>query len=239
VTKLQTGEREQRFLSGLTHELRTPLGSILMLTELLEANRTGSMSDKDLAYVEKIHQAALDVRSLIDDVSLLNRIDAGRVQVTLADVSLRGLLDKLAPDETEAAHPLEVAVKVAVNRDDDLPNSLKTDGELLLRVLRILLNEAQRVSPEGSVTLTAGCAEAGQIRFRVRDSGPSVPEDQSRALFEPFAVAGSRNRRQFGGQSLSLPIARRLSQLLGGELRLRSEPADGNTLELDLPIDQG
>ncbi len=235
MTKTLSGTREQRFLSGLTHELRTPLGSILMLAELLEENRSGSMSDKDLAYVEKILQAASDVRALIDDVSLLSRIDAGRVTVTLADVSLRWLLDKLAPDEAEAAKPS----RDLVSCEGDLPEGLITDGELLLRILRTLLSEARRVSADKPVTLTVDIAETGRLRFRVRDNGPSVPQDRLQELFEPFAVAGSRNRRQFGGQSLSLPIARRLSQLLGGELSLRSGQGEGNTLELVLPIDPG
>ena len=87
------------------------------------------------------------------------------------------------------------------------------------------------------MVLTVGLAGAGQIRFRVCDSGPPVPQDQRKALFEPFAVAGPRNRRRFGGQSLTLPIAKRLSQLLGGELGLLSRQGEGNVFELELPID--
>lgn len=235
MTKTQSGTREQRFLSGLTHELRTPLGSILMLTELLGENRTGSMSDKDLSYVEKIRQAATDVRTLIDDVGLLNRLDADRITLSLADVPLHKLLGKLERDRFEGADQ----PRVTVSREEGLPESLKTDGEMLLNVLRTLLGEAQRASPEKPVILTVGLAGADQLRFSVCDSGAPVPQDQQQGLFEPFAVVGPRNRRRFGGQSLTLPIAKRLSRLLGGELRLRSGQGEGNIFELVLPIDHG
>ena len=227
---------ESRFLSGLTHELRTPLGSILMLAELLGENRSGHLSTKDLEYVTKIRQAASDVRGLIDEVGLWNRIDAGRVTPKASQVSTRQLARRLERSQRSAAP--ERQSRLAIDCADDLPAVLTTDDRLLQRILETLVDNAIRTTTAGQVSIRFGRSPAGGLEIRVCDAASPVPDDQQQAVFEPFGHTGPQTRRRLGGQSLALPIARRLSRLLGGDLDLDSS-SEGNTFVLSLPIGGG
>ena len=236
VEPTETDTPETRFLSGLTHELRTPLGSILMLAELLGGNRSGTLGAKDLKYVDKIQQAALDVRGLIDEAGSLNRINAGRVRPSATEVSTRALARRLEQSQRPAAEKKQL--RLTVSLEDDLAETVVVDGRLLERILGILVENAIRTTASGKVMIELGRPAAGNLEIRVRDGAPAVPEDQCRAIFEPFGHTGPQTRRKLGGQSLALPIARRLSRLLGGDLELTSS-GRGNTFVLSLPVEGG
>ncbi len=224
---------ETRFLSGLTHELRTPMGSILMLAELLGDNRSGALADKDLEYVAKIQQAVTDVCGLIDDVSLLNKINAGRMGASATDVSLRQFARRLEDTHRSAAE--EKKLRLEVSCDDDLPGTQMIDGGLLEQILDILVANAVRTTAAGEIRVNFGGLPSGGLEIWVRDGAPTVPADQRQAIFEPFGHTGPQTRRKLGGQSLALPIARRISRLLGGDLAL-SGWKDGNLFILSLPL---
>ncbi len=236
----ETDTPETRFLSGLTHELRTPLGSILMLAELLAellaSNRSGTLAAKDLEYVEKIQQAALDVRGLIDETGSLNRINSGRVTPSTTDVSPRALARRLEESQRPAAEKKQL--RLTVSLEEELAETVVVDGRLLERILGILVENAIRTTASGKVMVELGRPVAGNLEIRVCDGAPAVPEDQRRAIFEPFGHTGPQTRRKLGGQSLALPIARRLSRLLGGDLELVSS-GRGNTFVLSLPVEDG
>ncbi|MEM7354851.1 MAG: HAMP domain-containing sensor histidine kinase [Acidobacteriota bacterium] len=229
----QSNKPEQRFLSGLTHELRTPLGSILMLTELLGENRAGNLGPKDLGYVQKIRQAASDVRGLIEEVGLLNRIDDGRIAPVLTEVSPGDLVDPIVQDYRPVAESRQL--RLVTSQTLDRLDKVTTDRGLVQRILDTLLTNAIRTTPQGDVALDLTQAD-NQLTVRVTDGAEPVPDAQHQAVFEPFAYTGPQTRRRLGGQSLALPIARRLSHLLGGELKLIGA-AEGNTLVLTLPIE--
>ncbi len=228
----ETSGAETRFLSGLTHELRTPLGSILMLAELLGQNRMGTLGAKDLEYVEKIQHAALDVRGLIDDVGFLNRINSGRVLPAATEVMPRQLVRRLGQSLRPAAE--EKKLQLVIRSEHDLPDTLVIDGRLLERILAILVGNAIRTTASGKVVIELGGSTPGGLEIRVRDGAPAVPEDQRQPIFEPFAHTGLLTRRENGGHSLALPLARRLSRLLGGDLRLAGGD-EGNIFILSLP----
>ncbi len=232
----ENNRTETRFLSGLTHELRTPLGSVLMLAELLGGNHSGTLGAKDLDYVEKIQQAALDVLDLIDEAGTLNRINAGRVTPSAAEVSPLALARRLEQSQRPTAEKKQL--RLTVRFDDDLADTLLVDGRLLERILGILVENAIRATASGKVVIELGRSTSGDLEIRVRDGAPAVPKDQCRSIFEPFAHTGPHTRRKLGGQSLKLPIAHRLSRLLGGDLELISRDR-GNTFVLSVPIEGG
>ncbi len=236
-----------KFLSGLTHELRTPLGSILMLTELLGSNRSGNLNAKDREYIDKIGQAASDVRALIEDVGQLNRIVAGRVIPRIQPVSLRDLVSELNSADDLAASPAQLTV----HWDAEVPEEIETDRGLLKRLLELLIADVSQSSgDQRGVEMTLGRASSGSsepgeaVVIKLHDQGPTVPTDQRLAVFEPFGALGSRGGRRLGGHSLTLPLAAQLACLLGGELgfvegeeaRAIDAQAGGNTLSLTLPL---
>ena len=218
----QARELKAAFLRQLAHELRTPLGSMLMLAELLADNAGGRLSEREVDYAEKIQRAGTEIRGLIEEVLALSRIETGATPVERAEVSIAELLSELEASFDELAGDLPVELATAV--DAEAPATVATDRRQLQRLLRLLLARAARVTAEGSVTLRATLAGPA-IELAVTDGGAPIPAEQRNAIFEPF---------QLGRQGLGLAIARALAELLGGRLELRPEDA-GNTWILTLP----
>ncbi len=226
-----------RFVSKLGHELRTPLGSVLMLSELL-AGRDG-LDDKALRYVDKIHQAAMEMRALLDEVSVLAKIEGGRIELFLSDVEVAGLArdlqERLAPRAREHGKTLAVA------REDDLPAMLRTDRARVDESLDLVVETALRSSGCGTVSVRVGRDERADaptgsaLTIAVTDCGPVIPESDREVVFEPFNLADPRARHLLGGKSLRLTIARGLARLLGGELTLEGDQ-NRNVLRLRLPL---
>ena len=229
-------------LSDLTHELRTPLGSILMLTELLGGDASDRLGERDQTYLLKIQQSAEDLRDLIEEVGLINRIDAGRIVPARHPISLRQLFSTIEETYRERIEAKGLVWETAF--EEDLPEAVATDHDLCTKLLGYLVNSALRATERGSITLRAKRqrpssrrdAATADVAITVQDTAPTVPEDQLSTIFAPFADPGPRNRRRFGGQSLALPIAHRLSRLLGGDLVVAKATGDpGNAFTAYLP----
>jgi signal transduction histidine kinase len=233
------GTEKTRVLSGLTHELRTPLGSILMMSELLAENGAAHLDEREIRYAQNIHRATADLLELIDQLGELSRIEAGRVHLGERELIPKELGRHL--EERYGAHAADAAIRLEVEIAQDTPAAVRTDGEKVARILELLVDSALKVSREGSVEIEMAPpdrsdGESGEaaLEIRVRDSGPPLGDDERAGLFVPFGTAGARSSRQFGGSGLGLPLAHALAGLLGGGLAATSTP-DGLCFTLRLP----
>lgn len=229
-------QRHSRFVSKLGHELRTPLGSILMMAELLADNRPGNLTDQQLGYARKIRRAASEMRALLDETSLLAKIEGDRLELFTADLELVDLARRI-----EERPPATPGTAVTVELADGLPPRLGTDRSRLEEILAILIDNAAG-SSGGPVTVRIdrserpGAAVAVAVAEVSPPGGGAIPEERREAIFEPFSQADPRTRRRGGsGHSLELPIARGLAGLLGGELAVMSAPG-GTAFVLHLPL---
>lgn len=221
-----------RFLSGLTHELRTPLTSILMMSELLAENAAAHLDEREVRYARNVHEAASDLLALVDQAGEMGRVAAGRVRVEPAAVDLAGLARRL--EERLGPAAAEAGASLAVTLDPGAPASLVTDGQLLERVVHLLVESAAKAAGGGTVRVVVGRPAGGAVTVTVADPGPPVPEDERARLLDPFAVVGSRTSRRFGGSGLGLPLAGALSALLGATLVV-GEADGGTAITLGLP----
>lgn len=221
-----------RFLRGLAHEVRTPLGSILMLTELM-ADGPERLSEKQQVQVRKIRQATAEVNLLLDQVSTLAKVADGGLTASTSTVDLQEVVgqlqDELAPRAREMGQTLEV------HWEPHATATLSTDRMILRQVLVQLLEHALGATRDGAVSLIVA-RRGGGVSIAVRDQGAAVPEERREAFFEPFPPAAVRTRRSTGGTVLALPLASALAGLLGGRLELESGPEAGVTLTLLLPL---
>ncbi len=230
----ERGDTEKtRILSGLTHELRTPLGSILMMSELLAENGAGHLDEREIRYAQNIHRATADLLELIDQLGEISRIESGRVQPgerSLVPAELgRRLLERFG------AHAADTGVRLTVEIDPEAPASVPTDGEKVVRIVELLVESALKVSRDDQVAIEMAPPEAdGALEIRVRDSGAALGPDEQERLFTPFGTAGARSSRQFGGSGLGLPLAQALADLLEGTLTAAPTP-DGCCYALRLP----
>ncbi|HEU0301481.1 MAG TPA: GAF domain-containing sensor histidine kinase [Longimicrobium sp.] len=229
----RTAQLKERFFAAMSHELRTPVNGILGRQNLLLEGVSGEIPAPVRAQLEKANASARTLLHLVDEILDYARLEAGKMAVNLVDVSLRGVVaEAVASVETQAA-----ARGIALeSRMEDAAAPVRTDPDRTRQILLNLLSNAVKFTERGSIAVSAApVADAGGTRWmevRVRDTGPGIAQaDQERIFMEFEQVAGTR-----GGTGLGLPISRRLAQLLGGELRVESEPGAGSTFILRLPL---
>ena len=245
---------KSEFLANVSHELRTPMNAIIgfanLLLEIAEREREDSGESRELKkrtkYQKNIAIAGSHLLYVIESLLEMAKIEAGRVQVDIDSVSisatcegLMGLIQPLA-DQRD--------VKVRVEIAGDLP-LIQTDAKKLHQILFNLLSNAVKFSepsPAGGqaqVILTAkrlyapGDDEIPSVRVAVRDTGPGIPEDERERIFEKFHQVEGGPAKRHTGTGLGLAISRELAAILQGTLTLETNPGQGSTFTLTLPIE--
>lgn len=220
------------FLANMSHELRTPLNAIVGYGDLLELGIPEKLPTTCLRHVERIQMGARHLRQLIDDILMLARAEAGREQVEMQTQCVRELLDEMAAIMEPEAQRKSLRFRACCRGVE----RVRTDPRKLRQILLNLLGNAVKFTQRGEVSLEVE-ADDEQLSLRVRDTGIGlVPEDRAR-VFEPFWQADLSHTRTTGGTGLGLAISRRLAELIGGEIRVESEPGHGSTFTLVLPAD--
>jgi signal transduction histidine kinase/CheY-like chemotaxis protein/methyl-accepting chemotaxis protein len=224
---------KSEFLANMSHELRTPLNSMLILAQLLAENKLGNLTEKQLEYAQTIQSAGVDLLKLINDILDLSKIEAGRMEVNLEDVSLNTLVEAFEKKFRPVADSKGLAFQITTTKD--LPPVLHTDAQRLQQIINNLLSNAFKFTSQGGVTLTISKTEIQNFSFAVTDTGIGIPKDKQEIIFEAFQQVDGTTSRRFGGTGLGLSISRELANLLGGKIRLHSEAGKGSTFTLYLP----
>ena len=233
--ELETTNRyKSEFLANVSHELRTPLNSILLLSKMLSENSTGKLSDEESRQAQIIHAAGTDLKALIDNILDLSRVEARQMSLHSEQVDLHQLLmdviDLMRPQFDEKQLSLELHI------DAEVAASINSDGEKLRQILINFLSNAVKFTGEGGVTVRLQAGESWPVSISVTDTGIGIPADKLDMVFEAFKQADGSTSRRFGGTGLGLTISRELARLMGGEIRVESEPGKGSTFSLLLPL---
>ncbi len=241
-----TSKYKSEFLANMSHELRTPLNSLLILAKLLADNPEENLSRKQVEFAKTIHESGQDLLTLINDILDLSKIESGMMSVSLSDVAFRDIADMAERTFRQVANDkqLDFTIDLAPN----LPPTIHTDGTRVQQVLKNLLGNAFKFTDRGGVTLHVETALSGWspdhdmldrassvVAFSVTDTGIGIPDEKQRVIFEAFQQADATTTRKFGGTGLGLSISREIARLLGGEIRVQSEPGVGSTFTLYLP----
>ncbi len=230
----QVSEMKSRFLSNVSHEFRTPLTSILSIGRLLMDRVDGELTVEQERQVAYILGAAQDLVGMVNDLLDLARIEAGRdvLRLDVVDLpaffgALRGTLRPLLP----AGSAVELVFEDAAG----LPE-LETDEGKLAQILRNLVSNALKFTEAGEVRVSARLGPAGRLALAVADSGIGIDPAHLGRIFEEFGQIDSPLQRKVKGTGLGLPLARKLAELLGGDLAVRSTPGLGSTFTATIPI---
>jgi len=229
----RTSAYKSEFLANMSHELRTPLNSSLILAKLLVDNRDGNLNPEQVKFAQTIYSAGNDLLTLINDILDLSRIEAGKLDVRPENVALARFAEELANTFEPIAK--EKGLEFSITSEPGLSAAIVTDSLRLSQILRNLLSNALKFTERGGVFLTMHRAPNGRVAFDVRDTGIGIAREQHGVIFEAFRQADGTTNRKYGGTGLGLSISRDLARLLGGELRLDSEPGRGSTFTLVLP----
>ena len=235
VAAERASEAKSQFLANMSHELRTPLNSLLILARLLADNAGGNLNPKQVQFAQTIYASGMDLLSLINDLLDLAKIESGAI--TMLNIA-PARLDELREDLERTFHQVaqDKGLQFAITVDGSLPATIRTDMPRLKQVLKNLLANAFKFTKQGSVSLAIAPDQGKRIAFSVADTGIGIPADKQKIIFEAFQQADGTTSRQYGGTGLGLSISRELTRLLGGEIRVESEPGKGSTFTLYLPL---
>jgi CheY-like chemotaxis protein/HAMP domain-containing protein len=238
---------KSEFLANMSHELRTPLNSLLILAKELFTNPEGNLTAKQVQYAETIHSSGTDLLSLINDVLDLSKVEAGKMEIHATDVTVAEIQEYVERTFLPVAQDKGLNFRVEVH--PSVRSSIHTDSKRLQQVVKNLIANALKFTEHGSVGLRIDRSNApfysnpaltkssSVVAFEVWDTGVGIPQEKQRLIFEAFQQADSSTTRRHGGTGLGLSISREIARLLGGEIRVASEPGRGSTFTLYLPVD--
>ena len=243
-----TSKYKSEFLANMSHELRTPLNSLLILAQQLYENAEGNLNDKQIRYAKTIHSCGDDLIQLINDILDLSKIESGFISANISPVrfaEISGFVETTFKPISEAKH-----LRFTIETDVKLPSNMETDLQRLNQILKNLLSNSFKFTEKGEVKLriyeanknwkqsNANLDTAKRVvAFAISDTGIGIPQEKQNIIFEAFQQAEGSTSRKYGGTGLGLSISRGLAELLGGSIELESNPSQGSTFTLFLPIE--
>jgi signal transduction histidine kinase len=229
-------EAKSRFLANVSHELRAPVTAIIGLSRLLADGSSDRLTEEQARQVGLIRGSATDLLTLVNDLLDLAKAEAGRIEPTITDVDLRAVFGQLRG----TLRPLATRPEVDFVVDEPGVPTIRTDEVLLAQVLRNLLTNALKFTVSGEVRLTVREVRSPggpEVEFVVSDTGTGIPADLHERIFEEFYQVPGSKALDGKGTGLGLPYARRLVTVLGGAMRVSSEPGKGSVFTVCLPVE--
>jgi signal transduction histidine kinase len=233
--QLETVSRHKsEFLANMSHELRTPLNAIIGFSEVLQRQMFGELNEQQLGYVDDVVVAGRHLLSLINDILDLSKVEAGRMELELSEVSLAQALQSGLTMHGERATRAGVTLGLKVEPEEII---LEADERKLRQVIFNLLSNAVKFTPAGGrVDVFAQLAE-GWVDVAVADTGAGIRPDDRELIFEEFQQA--QDGKAHEGTGLGLPLARKFIELHGGRLWVESVVGEGSTFRFTLPVGPG
>ena len=223
------------FLAMMSHEIRTPMNGVLGLAELLSHT---SLTPEQSATVGMMGDSASALLQILDDILDYSKIEAGRIDIESQPLDIRELCDCTIGVLATRAHEKGLHLRLHVGAD--VAAVVLGDSVRLRQVLFNLLSNAIKFTESGMVSVSAEVVQetetAQTLRWRVTDTGIGIEPQSQNRLFDPFVQADTSTTRRFGGTGLGLAICRRLVQLMGGRITLKSEPGIGTQVEVELSL---
>jgi signal transduction histidine kinase len=227
---------KSEFLANMSHELRTPLNAIIGFSEVLGERYFGELNEKQLDYVKDIHASGKHLLSLINDILDLSKIEAGRMELDLAEFDMPSALQNAMTLVRERAQ--RHGIKLDLTTDPAL-NQFHADERKFKQIMLNLLSNAVKFTPEGGTVGVTAKLNGSSVEIAVVDSGVGIAAEDQEAIFEEFKQVGSDYTKKAEGTGLGLALTRRFIELHGGSIRVASAPGKGATFTFTLPIRHG
>ncbi len=230
-TALEANRHKSEFLANITHELRTPLQSILGYSEVVKEvlEDEGVLNcDQD---IDKITHNADHLLSLINSILDISKIEAGKMEISNHKINIKSLLNRAIDTVAPLIEKNNNVLKIIT---DDQDSEFLVDEKKLFQILLNLLSNAAKFTHEGTITLSATINEQ-QLLIQVKDTGIGISPEQQEIIFEPFRQIDGSETRQFLGTGLGLSITMHFTELLGGKIKLDSETGKGSCFSVIIP----
>ena len=231
---LDASRAKSAFLAMMSHELRTPMNGVLGMAHALAATK---LSRQQGDYLDMIVQSGDGLMAVLNDILDLSKIEAGKLELETVsfDIDKLGRQIFLMWSETARLKGLELALEI----DPATPAWLAGDPVRVRQILLNLISNALKFTEQGGVNVRIAPVIPHGVEIIVADTGVGMRQDQQAKLFQPFAQAEASTTRRFGGTGLGLSICRQLAEMMGGAISVISEPGQGSTFRVLLPLSPG
>ena len=222
---------KSEFLATMSHEIRTPLNGVLGMAELLSST---SLNDQQNDFINTICECGNVLLAILNDILDFSQIEANRLEFENSDFELVDLVEFCA--EAASCQARGKNIKLATFLDPSISGIYRGDYRRISQILLNLLANAVKFTERGSVVVEVVPVEGGAIEFSVTDTGIGIERGEINKLFERFSQVDASNTRCFGGSGLGLAISRRLTEMMGGEIGVESEPSQGSRFYFRLAL---
>jgi signal transduction histidine kinase len=232
----EASHAKSNFLSNMSHEMRTPMNAIIGMATIGKASEDPAR--KDYAF-DKIDDASTHLLGIINDVLDMSKIEANKIELSLAEFNFGNLIEKVV--EVSNYRVEEKNQMLTVRVGSEIPEVLLADDQRLSQVISNLLSNAVKFTPDGGEIILEAHTEKAQgegltLHVSVKDNGIGISEEQQKLLFSSFQQAEANTNRKFGGTGLGLAISKRIVELMGGRIWIKSVIGEGSTFAFEVPV---
>lgn len=223
---------KSEFLSNMSHELRTPLNSIMALSRVLIMQAKDKLSDEENSYLEIVERNGKNLLSLINDILDLSKVEAGKMEILPVPVSLGALLRTVNENLQSLADDRGLTLTLSV--PENLP-MVETDESRLHQVLLNIINNAIKFTEKGSVEVSVN-HDSKNVSIEVKDTGIGISKEDIPHIFDEFRQVDGTSARQYEGTGLGLAIASKMTNILGGNIKVNSSLGKGSVFIITIPV---
>jgi PAS domain S-box-containing protein len=228
-------EMKNAFVAMVSHELRTPLNAILGYSEMLRDGFYGEINKNQYGAADRILKNSRRLLDIVSDLLDKAQIEAGRLKLDIAPCAIADLDDAMHSVMDNLSR--EKGLALVSTFDANLPNSIQGDSHRLQQVLVNLVNNAVKFTVTGGIKVQYYRVGEDYWAFDVTDTGPGIPLEAQRYIFDPFRQVDGTVTRKHGGIGLGLSIVKRLIDMMGGRIFLKSALGEGSTFSVVLPVE--
>ncbi len=229
---LQASKLKTQLLGNVSHDMRTPLGGIVGYTEMLLEEAFGPINEKQRQALMRIFQSAQQLIDFTNDLLNQAELESGRIRLHVSKFDPRELL-KVIPSSAAIAEAKGIHIHTEI--DPQLPERVTGDPYWLRQILANLLSNAVKFTEEGDIWVRLRAEDGDHWAIEVEDTGPGIPEDAQKYIFEPFRQVDGSATRRHKGSGLGLSIVKQLVDLMHGEIQLESKLGKGSKFTVILP----
>jgi signal transduction histidine kinase/DNA-binding response OmpR family regulator len=233
----EANRAKSQFLAKMSHEIRTPVNGVLGMLELLVQTKLGPTQRR---YIDTARRSAEALLGIINGILDISKIEAGKVELDVAEFDLRDLVEEVTETFTDIAYGKGLELTCSIPAE--LPTAVVGDAGRLRQILTNLVGNAIKFTEKGEVAVRVEAlqvdGESAFVAFEVRDTGIGIPPDKQEQIFDAFAQADSSTTRRYGGTGLGLTIAKQLCEMMGGTIELKSEPGRGSSFRFTARLER-